>query len=307
MGDYIMLNRRTFLRKTLLAGAGLYALPLFAKSGVEQITILHTNDLHCHLEPFSTTDPKYPDRGGMKRISAYVKHLRKLDPELLFFDSGDFSQGTPYYNFFKGELVLKLMSQMGYNASTIGNHEFDFGLGNFKEMIQQHAQFQLVSSNYGFENTPLNKLVKKYVVFERKGLRIGVYGLGIELDGLVGKSLYGNTIYSNPVEVARQTEEYLHNTEKCNLIICLSHLGYRYNNDKICDITIAENTVYTDAILGGHTHTFLDTPVEITNKQNMPVVINQAGWASLMLGRIDFYFEKHKKIFIDLIPNKNIR
>lgn len=300
-----MLNRRKFLKSSVLVGAGLYAVPAFALGNdFEKLTILHTNDMHCHFEPFPENDTKYGGRGGMNRISAYVKQMRKVEPELLLLDSGDFSQGTPYYNFFKGEVVLKLMSEMAYNASTIGNHEFDSGLTSLSKAMQ-FANFPFVSSNYDFSKTPLNGMLKENMILERKGIRIGIYGLGIELQGLVGTSLCEKTIYNDPLETALNQEDYLRNKEKCDLVICLSHLGYRYKTPKVSDEVLAKNTHLTDVILGGHTHTFLDSPVEILNKEKQSVVINQVGWAALMLGQLDFYFEKQKRSFHDL-SNKRV-
>ena len=193
-----MLTRRKFLKSSFVAGAGLLALPSIAANGFEKLTIIHTNDMHCHFEPFSANDPSYAGRGGMNRISAYVQKMRQLEPELLLLDSGDFSQGTPYYNFFKGEVVLKLMSEMGYMASTIGNHEFDSGLESLSNVLQ-FANFPLVSSNYDFSDTPLKGKVKKNLIFEKKGIKIGIYGLGLELQGLVGKTLCGNTVYNDQI------------------------------------------------------------------------------------------------------------
>ncbi|MCF8362881.1 MAG: metallophosphatase [Prolixibacteraceae bacterium] len=304
-GGFTMLNRRAFIRNTLIAGAGLYALPSLAQNNVDKLTILHTNDLHCHFEPFPENDPKYPGQGGMNRISAYVKQVRQLNPDMLLLDSGDFSQGTPYYNFYNGEVVLKLMSEMGYDASTFGNHEFDSGLESFNN-VMQYADFPLVSANYDFSKTPLKGRVKKHIVIEKKGIRIGIYGLGIELQGLVGKNVRGNTVYKEPLEVALDTEDYLRYEEKCDFVICLSHLGFQYDSPQICDVQLAQKTYETDLILGGHTHTFLDSPVEYTNKNKRPVVVNQVGWAALMLGQLEFFFEQKKKTHIDLTPNKRV-
>lgn len=301
-----MLNRRKFIKTVAAGSAALYTLPAMAMgSDYQKLTILHTNDLHCRFEPFPENDPKYPGRGGMNRIAAYVKRMRGINPDLLLLDSGDFSQGTAYYNFFKGEVVLKLMSEMGYVASTIGNHEFDSGLDSLKNVLQ-YAKFPLVSSNYDFSNTLLNGLVKKNLVIERNNIRIGLYGLGIELNGLVGRSLCENTRYLDPIEVALEQEEYLKEKEKCDIIVCLSHLGFQYDTPKVSDRVLAEKTRFTDAILGGHTHTFLDSPVEVINQEKNPVVINQVGWAALMLGQIDFYFENKKKTIMDLSGNKRV-
>jgi 5'-nucleotidase len=304
-GGFIMLNRRNFIRTAALAGTALYAMPAFSYNGYNKITILHTNDLHCHFEPFPENDAKYPGRGGMNRIAAYVRKLRQTEPELLLLDSGDFSQGTPYYNFFQAEVVLKLMSEMGYAASTIGNHEFDSGLESLRDSMN-HARFPLISSNYDFTNTPVQGLIKKNLVLEVKGIRIGIYAIGIELLGLVGKSLCGNTQYLEPLAVAREQEEYLRKEEQCDFVICLSHLGYQYDTPQTSDVVLAKNTRYTDLILGGHTHTFLEAPVEIKNLEKQPVVINQVGWAALMLGQLDFYFEKNKKAIFDLSKNKQV-
>lgn len=303
-----MLTRRKFIKTVAASSAALCVTPLFSSgknNSFDKLTIFHTNDLHCHFEPFPDNDPKYGGHGGMNRIAAYLKEMRKRLPDLLLFDSGDFSQGTPYYNFFKGEIVLKLMSEMGYVASTIGNHEFDSGLENLSRVLQ-YANFPLISSNYDFSRTPMNGHVKKNLVIERNNFRIGVYGLGIELHGLVGKTLCGNTKYLEPISVALEQEDYLRNNQKCDIVICLSHLGYEYDNPKVSDRVLAQKTHYTDAILGGHTHSFFEAPVEVLNLEKNPVVINQVGWGALMLGQIDFYFENEKKTILDFSDNKNI-
>ena len=302
-----MLNRRAFIRTIALGGIGFTVIPSFAvkRSSEERLIILHTNDLHCRIEPFADNDPKYPGQGGLSRIAAYVKKLRESEPELLLFDSGDFSQGTPYFNFFKDEVILKLMSEMGYNASIIGNHEFDNGLGELKKGLS-FANFPIVSSNYDFSETPLAGIIKKNLIIERKGIRVGIYGLGVELSGLVDKLKSEKTIYLDPVETALKQEKYLRKDEKCDLVICLSHLGYEYAINKISDIRLASKTHYTDLILGGHTHTFLEKPVEYSNAENKPVIINQAGWAALMLGQLEFHFERQKKSVFKLSENKKI-
>jgi len=305
-----MWSRRDFIKVVALGAVGASAIPSYAnklsKRGKEErLFILHTNDLHCRLEPFSETDPKYPGQGGMNRIAAYVKKMREKEPDLLLFDSGDFSQGTPYFNFFKDEVILKLMSEMGYNASTVGNHEFDNGVDELNRGLS-FANFPIVSSNYDFSATSMGRNVKKNLVLERKGIRIGVYGLGVELAGLVDPSKSGKTVYLNPVETALQQEEYLREKEKCDLVICLSHLGYEFASDKISDIKLASLTRNTDLILGGHTHTFLEKPVNCLNMDKKPVVVNQAGWASLMLGHIEFLFERDRKSIVDFSENKRV-
>ena len=307
MGESIMSTRRSFIKKLGVITAGISLAPrlTFGNELMESITILHTNDIHSHLEPFSETDPRYGGKGGLNRISAFVKMIRKQNPNVLLFDSGDFSQGTPYYNYFKGEVILKLMSEMQYNVGTIGNHEFDNGIDSLSNVLD-YANFPIVNSNYDFSKTALKNQVKKHLIIEQNGLRIGVYGLGIELEGLVNSNLFGNTIYNDPIVTAREKEEYLKHEENCNLVVCLSHLGYQYDDQKICDLDIAKETSYTDLILGGHTHTFLDEPVELLNKKGEPVLINQVGWGALMLGQITFYFERQKKGFIKKSINRPV-
>ncbi len=308
-GGFIMQDRRTFIKKLGIVTAGSAIAPRLAfgagHNSIQSVSILHTNDLHCHFMPFSNADPKYPGKGGMNRISAYVKMLRKQNPNTLLFDSGDFSQGTPYYNFYKGEVALKLMSEMGYNVGTVGNHEFDNGLDSFSDILQ-YANFPIISSNYDFSKTVLNDKIKRYHIIEQNDIRIGVYGLGIKLSGLVNPDKSGDTVYNDPLHTALEMEEFLKTDKKCNLIICLSHLGYKYEEDLISDLGVAANTNCTDLILGGHTHTFLPKPVEVSNKKGMTVVVNQVGWAALMLGQMTFYFEKQKKSYFNKSDNKTI-
>jgi 5'-nucleotidase len=307
MGGFTMLNRRTFIKTIALGSVSLSAISSVAvkKSGMEKILILHTNDMHSRVEPFTDDDPKYAGQGGMNRIAAYVKKLRETEPELLLFDSGDFSQGTPYFNFFKDEVILKLMSEMGYNAATIGNHEFDNGVSELAKGLA-FANFPFVSSNYDFSETPMAGIIKKNLILERKGIRVGIYGLGIELSGLVDQLKSEKTKYLDPVETALKQEIYLRKTEKCDLVICLSHLGYEYTSEKISDIKLAAHTHYTDLILGGHTHTFMEKPIEYLNAENKPVIINQAGWAALMLGQLEFHFERQKRPIFNLTQNKKV-
>ena len=197
---------------------------------------------------------------------------------------------APYFNYYKGELILKVMSEIGYEASTIGNHEFDNGLDALNKALD-HTKFPFINSNYDFSQTKLYDRFNRYVVYRKNGIKIGIYGLGVELQGLVSDDNYEGTIYNDPVIVAREMETYLKQDKKCDLVICLSHLGYQYENDKISDLTLAPQTKYTDLILGGHTHTFLDKPVEVKNADGNRVIINQVGWGGMVLGRLDFYFD----------------
>ena len=225
----------------------------------------------------------------------------KINPNTLIFDAGDIFQGTPYFNFFKGELELNLMKKMGYNAATIGNHEFDAGLSSLKTNILNN-DFQFISSNYNFDNTELEGLVNKYKVYKKQGIKIGVFGLGIELNGLVNSSLYLETKYYDPVEIAKEMTTKLKKEKKCDLIICISHLGHSYQNDKISDLKLGKLTSDIDLIIGGHTHTLLKKPEIIKNSKNEDVIINQVGSNGVFIGKIDFNFSKlNKKTFNSIV------
>ncbi len=292
------MKRRTFINNTLkissLVGLSSMVNPvLWQKTYDKHITILHTNDVHSHIDPFPQSHYKYPSRGGVSRRYSLIQQIKAENPNTLLLDAGDAFQGTPYFNFYGGELEYKLMSKMGYQASTIGNHEFDNGIDNITAQLQ-HAKFDLINANYDLSNTSLDGLVKPYQIYEVDDISIGVFGLGIELEGLVSKNLYGEAKYLNPVEIAQDQVKILKQEHQCDLVICLSHLGYQYKSDKISDIKLAEQTQDIDLIIGGHTHTFLDKPSKVLNQAGKITLINQVGWAGLNLGRIDFYFNKNK-------------
>ena len=296
------MNRRIFIRNIFAGSAGMYLtgsyFNLMAARGSRIVTILHTNDIHCHIEPFESADERYNGKGGLARISGYAKQTRKENPATLLLDAGDMFQGTPYFNFFKGELILKAMTEAGYDAGTVGNHEFDNGLEGLNAPLV-HAGFPLICSNYDFTDTLLNGKFPRYLIFNKSGIKIGIYGLGIELKGLVIDRNYGNTIYNDPLKVALEMESFLANEMNCDLVICLSHLGLRYRDNKISDLVLAAETRNTDLIIGGHTHSYLEKPMEVQNKTGDTVLVNQSWWGGLMLGRIDYVFdEKQRKNFV---------
>ena len=270
---------------------------LLDKTSDYKLTILHTNDQHSRIEPFDSSYSRNPNQGGFARRAALVQKIREEEKNVLLLDSGDTFQGTPYFNFFGGELEFKLMSMMGYDASTMGNHDFDNGLEGFKK-VQPNAKFPFICSNYDFKNTILNGQTLPYKVFNKNGVKVGIFGVGIELAGLVGKKSYGETVYLDPVDIAQHYAAFLRNEKKCDLVICLSHIGYDYKDDprKISDKILAAKTDGIDLILGGHTHTFLPEPQSFTNRAGKNVLVNQVGWAGLLLGKINFYFDKNKNV-----------
>lgn len=293
------MKRRSFIQKSTAATAfltlGGLSLQSFASKNTKHITVLHTNDVHSHIDPFPSTDSNFPNQGGVARRATLVEAIRKENPNTLLLDAGDIFQGTPYFNFYGGELEFKLMSMLKYDAATIGNHDFDNGIdGLFAQL--PHAQFDFLSANYDFKNTVLNTQVKPYKIFVKDGIKIGVFGVGIELVGLVDPQMYKETEYLNPVEIAQDMSRILKEEEYCDLVICLSHLGYHYKTEKISDLVLASKTKNIDLIIGGHTHTFLPKPTFAKNSVGENVLVNQVGCYGINLGRIDFYFDNDKNL-----------
>ena len=293
------MNRRDFIEKTVASTAAVslgLSLTSFTTPTIKKITILHTNDVHSHIDPFPADDPRNPNMGGVSRRASLIEKIRTENENVLLLDAGDIFQGTPYFNYYGGELEFKLMSMMKYDATTIGNHDFDNGIeGLYAQM--PHAQFEFLSANYDFKNTLLDGFVHPYKVFNKNGIKIGVFGIGIQLDGLVDKKMYKETVYNDPVEMAQEMVRILKKEQKCDLVICLSHLGYTYKNepDTICDLKLAALTDDIDLIIGGHTHTFLDRPTVTKNRSGNEVLVNQVGCYGINLGRIDFYFDSNKR------------
>lgn len=298
------MNRKKFLKivggSTLAATLApnlLVAGELSAPAMGRKLTILHTNDQHSRIEPFDNSYTKNPNQGGFARRASLVEQIRAKEKNVLLLDSGDTFQGTPYFNFFGGELEFKLMSMMGYEASTMGNHDFDNGLEGFLK-VQPNAKFPFICSNYDFKNTILDGHTVPFSLLDKNGIKVGLFGLGVQLEGLVGKKNYGETVYLDPIETAQHYADLLKKEKKCDLVICLSHIGYEYKDepDKVCDIQLAQKTDNIDLILGGHTHTFLNEPVAYTNKSGKTVLVNQVGWAGLLLGRLDYYFDSARNV-----------
>ena len=293
------MDRRKFLKNSVFGSLALgstihnYSCET---SDLKKITILHTNDVHSHIEPFSSEHSEFPNQGGFERRSTLVNSIRKNNPNTLLFDAGDIFQGTPYFNFFNGELEFKLMSLLKYDAVTIGNHDFDNGITGLYEQMPK-ASFDFLISNYNFSNTVLEGKTRNYKIYNKSGIKIGVFGLGIELEGLVTKELYKETKYLDPIEISRDISNRLKFEENCDLIICLSHLGYKYDNlpERVCDYNLAKKSNHIDLIIGGHTHTFMDKPIVLKNEKGNDVIINQVGCFGLYLGQIDFFFDRNNK------------
>lgn len=299
-----MYNRRAFLGRlgqyalvaggTTLVPSYLSAETFATEEGrLHQLTILHTNDVHSRIEPFPMDGGRNEGRGGIAKRAALIKKIRQEEKEVLLLDAGDMFQGTPYFNYFNGELELKLMSQMGYDAGTIGNHDFDAGIANLEQQTTAHANFPLVNCNYDFSDTVLDKSINPYQIFQKGAIKVGVLGVGVELEGLVSKELYKNTRYLDPIVQANQYAAMLKHDEGCHYVICLSHLGYQYKNTKVSDLILAERSKNINLIIGGHTHTYLSEPALVKNQDAEEVWVTQVGWAGMTLGRLDVYFEQN--------------
>lgn len=285
-----MLNRRRFIRYASMAAGSLWipAVKMDALDRTQRLVILHTNDTHSRLDPFPMDGSKYQGMGGVAARAQLIKEIRQQEEHVLLLDAGDIFQGTPYFNLYKGEPEMKAMAWMQYDACTMGNHDFDGGMDVFARQLK-HVQFPVLVCNYDFTQTPLEGKVMPFHIIRKGRLRIGITGVGIQLSGLVPENLYGNTKYSDPVPALNRTAEKLKNELGCDLVICLSHLGYDYPKepDRISDLKLAGASQNVDIIIGGHTHTFLKEPVLVPNEKGRHVIVNQVGWAGLILGRID--------------------
>jgi len=283
------MQRREFIQKSIFGSLGVSFTVLPGLAAAQKnidLTILHTNDMHSRIDPFPDDGGQYAGLGGMSRRAHLIRQIRNEVDQVLLLDAGDIFQGTPYFNLFGGEIEFKLMSQMGYDAATLGNHDFDNGIDGLEKQLP-HASFSFIVSNYDFSGNTLNNKFKPYQVFDRGNLKVGVFGLGIELEGLVAEKLYGNTKYLNPVPVAREMVQHLRLLQ-CDLIVCLSHLGYQFDSGKISDNKLAAQVNGIDLIIGGHTHTFLDKPEVVTSSDGYTTLINQVGFGGINLGRIDY-------------------
>lgn len=267
------------------------AVTLTAAAKDRQLLILHTNDTHSCVLPLNPNlaDTMLAGRGGFLRRAAMIDQMRKEDKDLLLLDSGDFSQGSPYYTMFKGDVETELMNIMGYDAATIGNHEFDFGLENMARIFRK-AKFPIVCANYDFTGTVVEGLVKPYVIIKRKGVRIGIFGLSPKLDGLVMASTCAGVRYSDPIKTANAVADKLKNEEKCDVVICLSHLGW--DEAGLNDMEMMAKTRNIDLVLGGHSHSYFKTLNHVRNLDGKDVPNDQNGKHGIFVGKITLSLEK---------------
>lgn len=257
----------------------------------KQLVVLHTNDTHSTIFPVNSNidDQEIAGRGGFLRRVNMVKEQRRQHPDLLLFDSGDFSQGSGYYTLFKGEVEVELMNQMGYDAATIGNHEFDFGLDNMARIFRM-AKFPIVCSNYDCTGTVIQDLVKPYITLVRNGVKIGVFALSPELKGLVFDGNCEGITYLDPAETAQKYINILRKQEKCDIVICISHLGWEVSD--YTDEMFLKKVEGCDLVLGGHTHTYMKELGYAPDKTGKRIPVDQNGKHGAFVGKLVLDLEK---------------
>ncbi|MEO8434425.1 MAG: metallophosphoesterase [Pyrinomonadaceae bacterium] len=309
-----MISRRKFLNASLVGGAAL-ALPgssrffpvqsveafvaplLEPASGETLITILHTNDTHSQIDPIGENDRQYAGKGGVARRATLVKRIRKENPNTLMIDGGDVFQGTPYFNFYKGEVEYKSMSMIGYDVVTLGNHDFDNGVDALVAAMN-FATFDFVSTNYDVRGTLLEKRVKPYVVRVLGGVRVGLFGMGISPANLITPENFKGVTYLDPVRMARGVVKVLRGQERCTLVVGMSHLGYypEPREGGIGDSQVAAQVDGIDFIAGGHTHTFMEKPVLVKQPSGKDTILFQVGRSGIYVGRVDFKLRAGKVV-----------
>lgn len=295
------MDRRNFIKTlgTLGLGAGFLGFkPLdsfAARITDKRLVILHTNDTHARIDPFPEGS-RYEGLGGAARRATLIKRLKSSAPDTtMLLDAGDVFQGTPYFNFYGGELDFQLMSEMGYDAGTIGNHEFDNGVEGFAR-VAPAASFPFINSNYDFGDSPMAPYVKPNLVKRINGITVGVFGLGVSFENLVLPHLHEGVVYNDPVMKANQMVQVLRKGYDCDIVICLSHLGYSYSDGRVSDRVIAENVDGIDLIIGGHTHTFLDEPELFDKPDGRTTIVTQVGFAGIILGSVTFEMDRQNKL-----------
>jgi 5'-nucleotidase len=292
------ISRKTFLKQFLAGTASAVFAPriLMARPAVyKKLVILHTNDTHARIESFPKNHPEFGGMGGFAKRAELVEQVRAQEKNVLLLDAGDVFQGTPYFNLYGGELDYKLMSKLRYDASTLGNHEFDNGVDGWLK-VRKFAEFPILNSNYKISRTDAREAVDNLLVKELGGVKVGIFGLGINFKGLILESQHEGFRYFDPVNTARGVARNLKQYLDCDFVICLSHLGFEYEGDAVSDKIIAREVPDIDLIIGGHTHTFLDKPFEVYHTDGRITRIVQAGFGGIRLGRIDYQFNPLNEI-----------
>lgn len=282
--------RKMILQKLFLV---IFILASFISFGQKvKLVILHTNDTHSQVEPTERSNLKTSNMGGYARRMGVIERIRAREKNVLLVDAGDFFQGSPYFNFYNGRVEVDALNRMKYDAITLGNHEFDNGLDTLATILKNN-KIPIISSNYSFQNTPLAVKVKPYIILKKGGLRIGIFALDVNPRGLIIENNYKGMVFKNPFVCADSISSILKNQKRCDIIICLSHLGANTEQNQMNDYAIAHRSKYIDVIIGGHSHSMI-TNISEKNSEGKPVIIAQMGKSGLYLGRIDLTIEKRR-------------
>jgi 5'-nucleotidase len=248
----------------------------------KQLVVLCTNDTHSQVLPTADNTAGYARRAGI------IDTVRAHNLNVVLVDDGDFSQGTVFFNFFKGDVEMGGMKAMHYDAVTFGNHEFDNGVDTLAAHLAKN-HFSIVCANYDVTGTPLAPYVKPYIIIKRGGLKIGIFGLGVNPANLIMAANFKGIKFLNPDETADRVSTLLKKREKCDVVICISHSGTA-QNALFSDWTVAKHSHYIDLICSGHSHEIINT--KIPNADGKPVQIIQSGKTGAKLGRVDMIFKK---------------
>lgn len=298
------MKRRQFVKNLLLATAAMSTPHVWIKRSsadteLFKMTLLQTNDTHSRIDPFPMDGGRNQGLGGVARRASLIQEIRRQNPNTLLVDAGDTLQGTPYFNLYGGQIEFETMTECEYDASTLGNHEFDNGVSALAKVLQ-FAKFDMVNCNFDFGDSPLKSIIKQYTVKEVGPIKVGITGVGIDFVDLVARKNHKGVSYLSPFEQVQSVVNHLKNQLGCHLIVVLSHLGYKYSNeDNPSDIHLAQRVNGIDWIVGGHTHTFMDKPLLIKSVNGHPTNILQVGWAGIILGKTDFYFRDNQLVSVD--------
>jgi 5'-nucleotidase len=289
------MKRRDFVRQGLIAGSAclfphLWIKQVKAQKRVDRITILQTNDTHSRIDPFPLDGGKNQGLGGMSRRAALVERIRQQNPNVLLLDGGDVLQGTPYYNLYKGRVEYETMTACGYDASTLGNHEFDSGVDSLANALS-YAKFDILNCNYDFGKSMLRPFIKTFATRQIGAIKVGITGVGIDFADLVAEQNHLGINYHHPYKSLQSVVSYLRKDQQCQLVVVLSHLGYKYKEQQPSDVEMASEVHGIDWIVGGHTHTFLNQPEVVVSGHGHVCRILQVGWGGVILGKSDLYFE----------------
>lgn len=294
------MKRREFVKTALFLGSAMqfphvWIEDVKAESDLYKLTILQTNDTHSRIDPFPMNGSKFQGLGGIARRATLVKKIRQENPNTLLLDAGDVFQGTPYFNFYKGKVEFVTMSLCGYNAITLGNHEFDNGIESLVTALQ-YTNFPIVNCNYDLGDSLLKSHLKKYMIRQFGPIKVGITGVGIDFTDMVALDKHKGVNYIHPIKPLQEIVNYLRDKIDCSCVIVLSHLGYKYESDKVSDVVIAREVDGIDWIVSGHTHTFMRKPDIIISKKGHVTRILQVGWAGVVLGKSDLFFDREKLV-----------